>query len=1175
MFRLPHAGSIGWLRSPGASRPVVRFSAVLSVFVVTLAGTALAPLQAVGQAGGPWSNVGKGALLRAEVAGELEKVGSRLATIPANGATGGVDERVRRGLERRRSLLEELDSLIDRHEQLQTDLGESRRDSESLRKQAAAFDETGKPAIADLGVVTLQGLRIKEQEAAKLRETLDSISAALSVAAKRQAEAGEERSKLEARTAAAVERQKALEEEAKSAQGDNAAAVTLELANARLNESIARRAVEVMDAARDAAPELDAYRALAVETTKRAGERLERELAQYRGALRQQESSRRKQLEEQLAAKEIEAQAAEGPAGKMLADWEAKVLRARAQTSQLQDFAVVLSKEVNEQELRIVEDRTALERLRQYLTQHGSSGQVAQLVRNTLRQIPLKRKSLGIAVTPSVAEKLSRYRDLHFEVDNTLYDLTNIWRKDILAIREGLSEDAAADLRTRTARVRDELRGLLNTEKTALSDVIAQGQRLESLKLDRTFALDELDTFIRARVLWIRDRDPIGTETLRTLSHELQEFGAWTVRAGSPATLGQTYRDLTSSYRSMYLAVVFFVAPLIFFFVWRGLTQYARGREQQDAGYNRGAMRLAARVFVDLLRIVLFPAYVWFTAAVISSLGLPEGLGLVAASGLRAFAVLVFGRSLNRVLFRADGVFVLAVGIPAAVAAAIHRGGRVALVGFAALMIPWAITSAEPFEFIAVPRLALAGFALVVSFCAFRVFRPNSVVITHGVRGVTARVMHRRRGLWRVLFPVLVFASPVLYVVGYGFAALYIARAVGLSVIAAAVLPPLHRRVAAVVGRYQAHRRRLQKYEAEAEAAKTGDPVEEPPAIELTAIARWLFVLVSVYLFALIWGFDERAWQTLVSIDIWQAGVGADGPEFVTAADLVFAVGLVLATGWLLRDLPGIYDLTLFPRVSLDTGLRYAIVTMTRYGLVFIAAWWVTSTLKLDTARLGWLIAAMGVGLGFGLQEIVSNFVSGIILLVERPIRVGDQVTIGTVVGRVQRINIRATTVLNFDRQEVLVPNRALITQDVINWTLADSVTRLVVKIGVDYGSDIEQVRAILAAIATGDPEVLKDPAPSVVFVNHGESSLDFELRLFVSDVIQRVVVQDRVNTQINAELAAHGIGIPFPQRDLHVKSWPGGEVTAMPVAVAGDDTPTTALGQAGARQPPSGEDGS
>jgi len=164
-------------------------------------------------------------------------------------------------------------------------------------------------------------------------------------------------------------------------------------------------------------------------------------------------------------------------------------------------------------------------------------------------------------------------------------------------------------------------------------------------------------------------------------------------------------------------------------------------------------------------------------------------------------------------------------------------------------------------------------------------------------------------------------------------------------------------------------------------------------------------------------------------------------------------------------------------------------------------------------------------------------WVGGTILLVERPVRPGDTVAIGDMSGQVQRINIRATTIMNFGRQEVIVPNRSLITTNVTNWTRSDTVNGLVISIGVAYGSHVDAVRTILMRTATGQPEVLTDPPPSVIFRADGESSLDFNLRVFLPGRNELMTLRNRLNTLINKECVAAGIEIPFPQRDLHIRS--------------------------------------
>jgi potassium efflux system protein len=188
-------------------------------------------------------------------------------------------------------------------------------------------------------------------------------------------------------------------------------------------------------------------------------------------------------------------------------------------------------------------------------------------------------------------------------------------------------------------------------------------------------------------------------------------------------------------------------------------------------------------------------------------------------------------------------------------------------------------------------------------------------------------------------------------------------------------------------------------------------------------------------------------------------------------------------------------------------------------------------------SKLQWLVAALGVGLGFGLQEIVANFVSGIILLFERPIRVGDTVTIDGITGTVSRIRIRATTLVDWDRKEQIIPNKTFVTEDLTNWTLSDSITRVILPVGVAYGSDVDQVQELLTEGAHNNERIVDDPAPAVFCIGLGESRIDFELRVFVRDPLDIMSLIHEINAAITHTLHEAGIEIAYPQRDIHVRS--------------------------------------
>ncbi|RPI62534.1 MAG: mechanosensitive ion channel protein MscS, partial [Planctomycetaceae bacterium] len=257
----------------------------------------------------------------------------------------------------------------------------------------------------------------------------------------------------------------------------------------------------------------------------------------------------------------------------------------------------------------------------------------------------------------------------------------------------------------------------------------------------------------------------------------------------------------------------------------------------------------------------------------------------------------------------------------------------------------------------------------------------------------------------------------------------------------------------------------------------------------------------------------------------------------VTLADVLLAVGVGLLTLAASKNIPGFMEMTVLQRLPWEPGGRYAFVTVLRYIILVVGVVIVFGMLGVSWSSVQWLAAAVTVGLGFGLQEIFANFVSGLILLFERPMRVGDIVTVGEVSGRVTRIHMRATTITDWDRKELIVPNKEFITGRLINWTLSDNTIRLTIPIGVAYGTDVEKVRKILIECATKCPMILQSPEPTAYFEGFGESSLNFNVRMFLPSVDNMLNVKNAVCTAIDETFKQEGIEIPFPQRDIHIRS--------------------------------------
>jgi potassium efflux system protein len=309
---------------------------------------------------------------------------------------------------------------------------------------------------------------------------------------------------------------------------------------------------------------------------------------------------------------------------------------------------------------------------------------------------------------------------------------------------------------------------------------------------------------------------------------------------------------------------------------------------------------------------------------------------------------------------------------------------------------------------------------------------------------------------------------------------------------------------------------------------------------QATRLLRALSVILMVIGVLVAWRDALPGLSLLNEISLWTYADVEEG-QTVERAVTLGAVLLALATGFVavvaVKNLGGFLDIAFPEQARLSGGSRYAIRTVARYVIVGGALMTVFSVLGGNWSRIQWLVAAMGVGLGFGLQEIFANFVSGLIILFERPIRIGDTVTVGDLTGVVTRVQARATTVTDFDRKEVVIPNKTVITERVINWTLSDPVTRVVLKVGVAYGSDTAATCELILKAVRSVAIVLADPVPSVFFLAFGDSSLNFEARFFVGGVDQRIPATHDVLTAIDRELRQAGIEIPFPQREVHLRS--------------------------------------
>ena len=308
-------------------------------------------------------------------------------------------------------------------------------------------------------------------------------------------------------------------------------------------------------------------------------------------------------------------------------------------------------------------------------------------------------------------------------------------------------------------------------------------------------------------------------------------------------------------------------------------------------------------------------------------------------------------------------------------------------------------------------------------------------------------------------------------------------------------------------------------------------------------LVRSILMLIALVSVIVLWSEIHSAFGFLENISLWDATStvqGVESLEPITLGAVLIAILVFIITLQLVRNLPALLELAVLQHISLTPGTGYAITTITKYLLMLFGGLVGFSMIGIEWAKLQWLVAALGVGLGFGLQEIFANFISGLIILFEKPIRIGDTVTIRDLTGSITRINTRATTISDWDRKEIIVPNKAFITEQFINWSLSDSVTRVVLTIPAPSEANTEEVTRILISAAERCSYVIDNPPPEAFLVDLQQGIQIFELRIYAAEMGHRMPLRHELHQLILAGFREHGIDMPFPPFQMRLESIDG-----------------------------------
>ena len=752
-------------------------------------------------------------------------------------------------------------------------------------------------------------------------------------------------------------------------------------------------------------------------------------------------------------------------------------------------------------------------------------------------------------------------------------------------IQENLSGLPAEITDAQKAEFAKVLRSLYTNQRDVLDEKIEDYEYYFATLIDLDAQEQQLITqtrefqrYITERVLWLRSGDLISLDELGPA----RDAWLWLVDTENLYTFATSLRSDFSTSPLPVVSYTFLILLLIAF-RWHFRRRIATASE--EAG-KRGCMEFRptamASVFTLLVSLgipLLLALIGWRCSVSLASTDYTRGLG----GALGACAFYLWSLEFAREVLRANGLGIAHFGWSETSCRAAARR----ILGFELVAFPLAVVVAT-LDIIQDENnwQETAGrFALMLALLALAIFghlmlRKRNGALLEIIERARKRSNLKLRRLWYamgVLTPIALFLAAAY---GYSYSALQIATKLHyllMCTFCLAVVVQLVLRWMLIARRQMARSRAKKKLESLRESVGGGSAgagegesivvLEEEVDLDridtqAMRLIRSSFVVGLALCVWWIWADDLPALSVLNQVELWTVtdtitteSIDAAGNAIIDTRDqqvpitLRHLAGFIFITGMTIvavRNLPGLLEILLWQRLSLMAGERYAANTIITYALTLLGGTWAFSAVGLSWGKLQWLFAAVGLGLGFGLQEIFANLVSGIILLFERPVRVGDVVTVGDVSGTVSRIRIRATWITAFNRQELIVPNKEFVTGRLINWTLSDRVLRIELNVGIAYGSDIALAKQLMMEAAVNNESILSDPAPTVFFTGFGESALNFVVRAHCADLDNASGTKDAVLTAIDTAFRENGIELPFPQREIHVRgigAMPGGEL--------------------------------
>ena len=811
-------------------------------------------------------------------------------------------------------------------------------------------------------------------------------------------------------------------------------------------------------------------------------------------------------------------------------------------------------------ETRLDQTEKDFELTRRRVKMMGLTRKAAQWLqsrRETLRKnranprVALERRNEILRVNLASDELIQERQD-YLVLKNNIYDqLDNLEASISPKQNEDLSMQAFLLLESRRKLFEETGNSYINYLKKLNAQEAAQ-KKLDTLS-------EEYRGFINERLLWTQSADLISPSDVSVSEKVLLWMFA-------PSNWQKFFRDLGLSMGSrpaIWGLLVLGLLAVIFLKPWIRRNIMSHGGKSSTEGMG-GTLVLMLWIIIQTAGI---PIILYLAAIHLKALPMGDYFTRAVCSGLAVTLTVVIFLKLTVQLCKQGGLGRIYLLWDESVCGSMVRSARTLLLLFVPLLF-FAVMiqngpQAQGFRS-SLGRLLFLLSMVPMLLVLWRSLGRSSPLAKAVRQGRPDGWLRKYLPLWSTLVFLCPVALMLLTILGYYFTAYQLAWSLtGMAWLVLALVlanAVMLRGLRAAQAKLALQKALREQEEAARNAREANEDPEESiqstpqisaPALDLQEINEQTSMLIrSVTLVVgliglwFIWAEVFPAFRFLDNVSLWTQEIGVDKAgtpilRSITLLNLIIAIVIFIATFVAVKSGTALLEILMAKSSKLDAGSQQSFGLIGQYAIFMVGLFAGLNALGIGWKQFQWLAAAMTVGLSFGLKDIFANFVSGIIILFERPIRLGDTVTVAGSSGKVSRIRIRSTTITDWDRRELIVPNQAFLSEKITNWSLSDKVRRVVIDVGIGYGSDAKKAEELLLKIAQEDRLVLDNPGPSVYFEGFGADSLDFKLRVFVS-LSDAIKVQNQIRHRINQMFQEAGIEIPFAQRDVHMDTGSG-----------------------------------